>query len=212
MPRSADMADKIDFVKVYKEAYSRKKTPQIFHMPALHYLAIEGKSAPESEAFQQGVAALYGTAYPVKMTWIKQGGRDYKIAPMEAQWWTEDSSVTWEFAELPREKWCWRILIPLPDFVSEEFITGVVEEKRRKGTDAPIKQVRHIRQDEGMVVQCLHLGPYSEETTTIRLMWEYAKENGFEFTGRHREIYLSDPRRTAPENLKTILRHPVTRG
>jgi hypothetical protein len=203
------MADKLDLVKQHKEAYSRKKTPHIFEMPSMRYLAIEGKGAPEGQGFMDGIGAIYSTAYPLKFTWIKEGGQDYKIAPMEAQWWLEDPTVTWEFAQQDRESWCWRVMIALPEFVTEDAVDRVKATQAQKKPELPVADVGVVTMEEGTVVQCLHLGPYSGETETIRKMHDHAQTQGYEFTGRHREIYLNDPNRTRPENLKTILRHPV---
>ncbi len=137
----------------------------------------------------------------------KFAGRDYKVCGLEGLWWVSSAQ---KFLDARRESWQWKMMIRTPDFITAEDLKETIEKLRQKGKPAEVSQVKLERLDEGRSIQVLHVGPYSEEPTTIAAMEEFATEHGLIRNGRHHEIYLSDPRRVKPEKLQTILRQPVT--
>jgi hypothetical protein len=163
------------------------------------YLTIDGVGEPGSVVFQGAIGALYAAAFTMKMA-NKFAGRDYKVCGLEGLWWGLDA---------PRESWQWKLLIRTPDFITREELAQTIEKLLQKGKPAEVSQVKLETIDEGRCVQVLHLGPYSEEPKTIAAMEEFAAAHGLHNEGHHHEIYLSDPRRSKPEKLRTILRQPV---
>ena len=141
----------------------------------------------------------------------KFGGRqDYTVCKLEGQWWSSDGQQ--DFSRIPKDQWCWKLLIRTPDFVTQNELAKAVETLLKRGKTQPVQEVKLESFTEGHCVQMLHVGPYEREHETIALMKAHAEKSGLQFHGRHHEIYLSDPRRVPPERLKTILRHPVRKG
>lgn len=204
-----------DYKKEYKEFYLPKNTPSLITIPPMNFIAVRGKGDPNEEggAYKQSINLLYGIAYTIKMSKMGdhriEGYFDYVVPPLEGLWWQEgmigiDYSKKAEFA--------WISMIRLPDFVTKaDFEWAVAEASEKKKTD--FSQVEFLPYEEGLCVQCMHIGPYDDEPATIEAMEQYAKEQGFlpdmDGTRRHHEIYLSDVRKCKPENLKTVIRHPV---
>ncbi len=197
--------EKIDLFKLHKQEYAAKKKPGLVTVEPARYLAIEGRGEPGGEAFQARVGALYAAAFTLKFT-SKSAGRDYAVCKLEAIWWSEAGD---DFSQVPREEWLWKLLIRTPDFIGEDELASAVEKIRAKGKTPEIVDVRLEELGEGRCVQMLHVGPYEEAPKTVAQMREHALEQGFVFSGRHHEIYLSDPRRVEPARLKTILRMPI---
>ena len=201
--------DKLDLFKEHKADYAAsKKTAAIVEPSVGTYLASEGRGAPEDDEFQTRIGAMYAMAYTVKMT-SKFAGRDYKVAPLEAIWWHEGNEL--DFSKVPRGRWRWKLLIRTPEFITEGKLQAARQALDAKGKGLFVDQVALESLDEGPCVQMLHVGPYDQEAVTIEAMAAFAEGEGLALHGRHHEIYLSDPRRTAPQRLKTILRHPVRR-
>ncbi|MGI5875150.1 MAG: GyrI-like domain-containing protein [Bacillota bacterium] len=204
-----------DYKKEYKEFYLPPKKPGIVTVPPLNYIAVRGEGDPNAEdgAYQRAISMLYTVAYSVKMS--KKGGPeiegyfDFVVPPLEGFWWQEGT----DSADLGRkEDFRWISLIRLPDFVGEEdFKTVVAAAERKKKMD--LSEVEFLRFDEGLCVQCMHLGAYDDEPATIEAMRRFAEDAGFVFdlgAGRfHHEIYLSDARRVPPEKRKTVIRYPI---
>ena len=198
-----------DFKKEYKEFYLPKTKPALITVPPMNYLAVRGKGDPNEEngAYQQAIGLLYGVAYTIKMSkkgsYRMEGYFDFVVPPLEG---------LWEQTGTGKESFHWTSMLYLPEFVTrEEFDWAVQEATAKKKRDFSTAEFRTC--DEGLCVQCMHIGPYDTEPETLRQMDAFAAEQGYvpDFTaGRlHHEIYLGDPRRTAPEKLKTVLRHPV---
>jgi len=201
--------DKLDLFREHKADYAAsRKAPAIVEPAAGTYLAINGAGAPDGDEFQTRIGAMYAMAYTIKMT-SKFAGRDYKVAPLEALWWHEGSEP--DFSKVPRDQWRWKMLIRTPQFITEENTQAAREALEAKGKGPLTNEVALEGLDEGPCVQMLHVGPYNREAVTIEAMATLAANEGLSFHGRHHEVYISDPRRTAPERLKTILRHPVRR-
>lgn len=198
--------DKLDLHRQHKEEYVAPKSPVVVDVGEARYLTIAGQGEPGGQAFVSKVGALYGVAFSVKMK-SKAAGRDYAVAKLEGLWWGAKSKH--DFFGEPRETWNWKLLIRTPVFITEEEVQAAVNALADNGRGAVTRDVRLETIGEGRCVQMLHVGPYSTETQTLIQMMEFMKENGLTRNGLHHEIYLSDPKRTAPEKLRTILRVPV---
>ena len=220
-----------DYKKEYKEFYMPGKKPQIVDVPAMNYIAVRGKGDPNVEggAYKTAIGLLYAVAYTIKMS--KKGDHkidgyfDFVVPPLEGFWW-QDGVEGVDYAH--KEEFNWISVIRLPDFVTEEEFRWAVEEAaRKKGSGADgdgggsgdaagmpgFSDVEFFSYDEGLCVQCMHIGPYDDEPETVEQMHRFMEEQGYvvDITeGRmHHEIYLSDARRVAPEKLKTVVRHPI---
>lgn len=176
-------------------------------VPPLHYLAIDGRGDPNSSpGYAAAVQALYSVSYTLKFAG-KRAGRDWVVAPLEGLWRADDPSA---FTARRKAEWAWTMLVNQPDWVTGDDVRAAVDEViRTKGVEAAERlELRTIV--EGPSVQILHVGSYDDEAPTLRrLHREWMPAHGFTWNGDHHEIYLSDPRRTAPERLKTVLRQPV---
>ncbi len=199
--------DKIDLYKQHKDQYATPKKPVLVTIDEGTYLTVSGRGAPGGPEFTERIGALYGAAFTIKMTRKFAGLQDYVIGKLEAQWWLDGESC--DFANAPKEKWNWRLMIRTPSFVKQKDLADAVRKLIEKGKAPGADQVKLESSAEGLCVQMLHIGPYAEEHRSIGVMSAFAEQQGLAFHGRHHEIYLSDPRRIPPEKLKTILRLPV---
>lgn len=204
-----------DFKKEYREFYLPKSKPQIVSVPPANYIAVRGKGDPNEEggAYKAAISVLYSVAYTIKMSKMGDhrmaGYYDFVVPPLEGFWWQAETDGI-DYAR--KADFCWISVIRLPDFVTrEEFQWAVAEATRKKKLDCSGAEFLTI--EEGQCVQIMHLGPYDDEPASVALMDAYLAENGYEndFTPQrlHHEIYLSDVRKTAPERLKTVIRHPI---
>ncbi len=201
------MLQKLNLVSAHKAEYAQPKAPALLHIGPGQYLAVDGEGDPNGPAFQDAVGALYSVAYTIKMR-KKRDGTDYAVAPLEGLW-PASAGLAPELAQ-PKAGWRWTALIRTPDFIEAEDLERAVAELERKKKGGPaLGRVRLERLEEGDCVQMLHVGPYAAEAATVAAMHAFAAAHGRTLRGRHHEIYLSDPRRTAPERMKTILRQPV---
>jgi len=199
--------DKIDLFKEYKAEYKATSKPAIVETTKAQYLMIDGKGAPSGMIFEERIQALYSMAFTIKMTRKFAGQGDYAVCKLEGLWYTEDGSDS--FATIPQDKWLWTLMIRTPECVKQADLKKAVEALLKKGKAEKVKDVRLEKLNEGKCAQILHVGPYDKVTESIQKMRDFAKENNLSFTGRHHEIYLSDPHRVTPEKLKTIIRRPV---
>ncbi|MEM7305402.1 MAG: GyrI-like domain-containing protein [Planctomycetota bacterium] len=198
------MTTKLNLEREHQDLYRARQQPALVDVGPALFLTARGKGDPAGEEFNERVAALYSAAYTVRAA-RKAVGDDYRICRLEGLWWLEGNDGS--FDEAPREQWCWQLLIRAPDFVSDGDLRAALEELERRGKTAD--GVSLERFDEGRCAQALHRGSYDEEAPTIERIHAFVADQGLEVNGRHHEIYLSDPRRTAEERLKTILRYPV---
>jgi hypothetical protein len=201
--------EKLDLKKKWKHLYqpsAREFT--IVEVPSLTYLMVDGEGDPNnSQAFEQAVEALYSLSYTLKFSLKKnQQTPDYGVMPLEGLWWASDPHV---FHQLDKSEWQWTAMILQPDFVNRAQVDAAFAEVRKKKNPAALDRVRFETLDEGSAAQILYVGPFSEEAPVIARMHEFIHAAGKELRGKHHEIYLSEPRRTAPEKLKTILRQPM---
>ncbi len=204
-----------DFKKEYKEFFMPAARPSIVTVPPMNYIAVRGEGDPNAEdgAYKQAIGLLYGIAFTIKMS--KKGDHriegffDYVVPPLEGFWWQD--GVKWiDYAR--KDRFQWISVIRLPDFVTKkDFDWAVAEATRKKKTD--FSRAEFLTCDEGLCVQCLHIGSYDDEPATVEQMHRYMEELGYalDITEQrlHHEIYLSDVRKVAPEKLKTVIRHPI---
>jgi hypothetical protein len=196
---------KLDLHKKYQSEYVMPKQPVFVVVGPAKYLAIEGRGAPGGTHFKEHVAALYAVAYTLKMA-EKMAGQDYKVCHLEGQWWAADGA---DFRTHRPEDWAWKLLIRIPEFVTEQELHNAITAVLAKGKSPLAGQVKLEVLAEGRCVQMLHIGPYAQEKTTVEMMHHMAEDNGLHLRGPHHEIYLSDPNRVPPERLRTIVRYPV---
>lgn len=204
-----------DFKKEYKELYMPKNKPAIVDVPAANYIAVRGKGDPNEEdgAYQQAISVLYSVAYTLKMSYKTdykiEGFFEYVVPPLEGFWWQE-GILGVDYSD--KAGFNWISVIRVPDFVTRaDFDWAVETATKKKKIDCSGAEL--ITVEEGLCVQILHTGAYDDEPATVALMDEYLRQNGyandFSDTRLHHEIYLSDPRKTAPEKRKTVIRHPI---
>jgi hypothetical protein len=197
--------DKLDLKKEDKAYYSAKAIPSMHDFDKADYITISGVSAPDAPLFLNSIAAIYPVAYTIKR-FCREEGRDFVVPKMEAFWWVESALP---FDEVPRAEWYWQVLIRMPEYVTtahvEEAIQHIIETK-----DTPlVNEVNHQQMNAGKFAQILHVGSYDEEKASLDKLYQFIEDQQSEIIGYHKEIYLSDPRKTAPEKLRTILRYEV---
>lgn len=204
-----------DYKKEYKEFYLPGKKTQIVEIPKMNFIAVRGKGDPNEEggAYKASIGLLYGIAFTIKMS--KKGSReirgyfDYVVPPLEGFWWQEGiKGVDYQ----RKDKLQWISVIRLPDFVQKaDFEWAVGEAERKKKQD--FSKAEFLTMEEGLCVQCMHIGAFDDEPQTVALMDSFVRENGYvnDFSGdrMHHEIYLSDARRVPMEKWRTVIRHPV---
>ena len=202
----------IDLVKELRPLYSPSaKHPSIVEVPELAFLMIDGRGDPaSSERYQEALQALYGIAYTLKFTLKKaEPERDFKVAPLEGLWWADAEQPKLDELQADRDAWNWTMMIAVPDAVTAAETAAAADAAARRRPLSAAGLIRLERLKEGLAAQIMHVGPYADEAPTIERLHAFVAEEGYELWGRHHEIYLGDPRRTAPERLKTVLRHPI---
>ena len=201
-----------DLVTEHKPLYAPpSQTPVIVEVPELAFLMLDGRGDPNSaEEYQAALQALYGVAYTLKFTLKKTDPeRDFKVAPLEGLWWADGEPPSLDALQTDRDGWNWTMMIAVPDAVTAAEVAAAVGAAVRRRPLPAAGLMRLERFAEGQAAQVMHIGPYADEAQTIARLHEFVAEQGYGLRGRHHEIYLGDPRRTAPERLKTVLRHPV---
>lgn len=201
-----------DFKREFKDLYQPKTTPSIIDVPMMRFIAIDGKGDPNtSTEYAEAVEALYGLSYTIKM-----GNKDvleYVVPPLEGFWRVDDNFRGSGAAIADKSRFCWTMLIRQPDFVSDEVFEAAKMKLTKKKPGIDTSKVKLISLTEGLCAQVLHIGSYDDEPATVLSLDTFAIDNGYmidiDDTRLHHEIYLSDPRKIAPDKLKTILRHPI---
>lgn len=204
-----------DYKKEYKEFYMPKKKPGIVEIPKMNYIAVRGKGNPndENSEYKNSIGLLYAIAFTIKMsykgTYKIDGYFEYVVPPLEGFWWQENTDGI-DYNR--KEDMNFISVIRLPDFVTEDDFKWAVDEATQKKKQ-DFSKVEFFTYDEGICVQCMHIGSYDNEPETVDLMHKYMKENGYELditdSRLHHEIYLSNPRRCDESKLKTVIRHPI---
>lgn len=207
-----------DYKKEYKEFYMPKNMPSIVTVPKINYIAVRGKGNPNDEngEYKNSIGLLYAIAFTIKMSYKGShkidGYFEYVVPPLEGFWW-QDGGGAIDYAH--KEGFNFISLIRLPDFVTKaDFDWAIGEATKKKKAD--FSKVEFLTYDEGVCVQCMHIGSYDDESKTVALMHEYMQTNGYNLDINerryHHEIYLSDPRKCAVDKLKTVVRHPIKRS
>ena len=204
-----------DFKKEYKELYKPKDKPSIINVEKANFIAVRGVGDPNAEnsEYKQSISLLYPIAYAIKMSkkgdYKIDGYFDFVVPPLEGFWWQEGIKGV-DYAN--KDSFNFISLIRMPDFVTKEVFEWAIEETTRKKKE-DFSKVEFFTYDEGLCVQCMHIGPYNDELITVEAMHEYMIEQGYELDITderfHHEVYISDVRKTSPEKLKTVLRHPI---
>ncbi len=203
--------EKVDYKKELKHLYKPSgKNFSLVEVPVLQYLMIDGHGDPNtSKLYQESIEALYGMAYTVKFANKNiENTPDYTVMPLEGLWYMENME---EFSSSNKNDWLWTAMIMMPDFITSELFEQSRDVLKKKKNPARLNDLRLEKYEEGISVQILYTGSYSDEGPTIDAMHKFAFENGYKLKGKHHEIYLGDPRKTAPEKLKTVIRQPVTK-
>lgn len=214
------MASAFDYKKEYKDLYMPKAKPGLIDVPEMLFLMVDGKGDPNTApAYQEALELLYGLSYGIKMSKMSgtqpEGYFDYVMPPLEGLWWTAEGGYD---GSKPGEKdrFLWTSMIRQPEFVTPDALEAAKAALLKKRPGLPVDKARLQRWTEGLSVQILHVGPYDDEPASIALMDAFLAENGyrcdFSEERKHHEIYLGDPRKTAPEKRKTVIRHPAAKA
>lgn len=208
---------KLDYKKEYKELYMPTGKPTFIDVPSIAYVMVEGKGNPNtSEEYKTAIEILYAISYTIKMSKMRayqpKGYFDYVVPPLEGLWWGEGEYFDGTRI-IDKNKFCWKSIIRLPEFVTPDYFEQVKKEVAIKKPHIDVGLAQFFVYDEGQCVQIMHKGPYDDEPESIAKMNQYMKDHNLvcdiNDCRYHHEIYLSDPRRTKPENLKVVIRHPV---
>lgn len=202
--------DKLDYKKEYKELYLPKRKPMIVTVPPMNFVMISGKGDPNEENFGLETAALYSFSYAVKMSYksrdIPEGFYQYTVFPLEGVWDLVDKSLSSEI----KSNYKYTIMIRQPDFLTSELFERFLNEIKKKKNNPYLDKIKFGTISEGLCCQMLHIGSYDDEIFSFEMMDQFCKENGYRRISKlHREIYLSDPRKTEPNKLKTVLRYQI---
>ena len=200
--------NKTDFKKTLKLLYNPPRRFVTVDVPEMQFVMVDGHGDPNTtQDYKDAVEALYAVAYKIKFMSKKGLEKDYTVPPLEGLWWAEDMET---FITRDKSQWDWTMMIMTPDWISAEFFVDAVEQVRKAKDPAAINKVQLERYNEGLSVQIMHIGSYNDEGPVLSQMHsDFIPDNGFVENGKHHEIYLSDPRRVAPEKLKTVLRQPI---
>ncbi len=196
---------KLDLYAKHRNEYLASQMPSFVRVGPATYFAFAGRGKPGAPDFATGIGAINNVAFTVKMA-HKSGGKDYAVTKLEALWWRDDDA-----SEPSKDTtWNWQLLLRVPPFVTDKDLAKAVDGLIAKGKPDAVRRVQFIELREDTCVQILHVGAYTEEKESIAKMRAFAERAGRAFSGKHHEIYLSDPRKVNPDKLRTILRQPVS--
>jgi hypothetical protein len=203
--------EKIDYKKVLKDLYMPPaKEITVVDVPEMNFLMIDGKGDPNiSQEYKEAIEALYALSYTLKFM-CKKGKKqiDYGVLPLEGLWWVPNMK---DFSVECKNEWLWTAMIMQPDIIDQSFVDEAWEVVQKKKNPVAMEKVRFNLFNEGKCAQILYRGPYKDEGPTIAQIHEFIKQSGCRLGGKHHEIYLSDPRKTAPAKLKTVIRQPMVK-
>lgn len=208
--------EKLDLKKTFKNLYAPSpKSVELVEVPEFNFVMIDGRvaageSPQASTEFQEAMQALYGAAYTLKFMskLSKVDPIDYAVMALEGLWWVPSG----QFDFLKKEDWLFTLMIMHPDHITAEMFQQALQQLRKKKPGPALDKLRFERFSEGLCIQVMHLGPYSQEPATLERMDAFARENNLRYRGKHHEIYLGDPRKADPATLKTVLRHPIQKA
>lgn len=197
-----------DLRRVHPDLWRAPDTPARLTVPPVQYLMVDGAGDPRTApAYTDAVGTLYAVSYALRFAVKAAGGAPWTVLPLEGLWWAPDMA---EFSMDRREDWLWTMLIAQPAIVTQALVADAVATAARTGKAPSASGIRLETLDEGDAVQVMHHGPYADEAPTIAALHAWIADAGLALTGKHHEVYLSDPRKVAPERMRTILRQPVT--
>jgi hypothetical protein len=202
---------KIDFKRELRELYAPGRKPVLVDVPGMAFVMIDGHGDPNTaDSYRQAIEALYSVSYTVKFA-VKRGPAaiDFRVMPLEGLWWAEDPTV---FSTGDKSEWNWTAMIMQPEPVTAELVAEARHQAAAKKSLPALDLMRYERFAEGTAAQVMYVGPYKDEGPTIAALHAFIAEQGGTLTGKHHEIYLGDPRRSAPEKLKTVIRQPLARA
>jgi len=198
---------KIDFRRELRGLYASPRKPTAVEVPELAFLMVDGHGDPNTSAqYRDAVSALFSVSYAARFALKRAGVIDYGVMPLEGLWWVPDMAT---FSTEDKSEWDWTMMIMQPDEVTEAVLAEAKANAAAKRSLQALERLRLERFAEGLAAQVLHVGPYSAEGPTITALHEFISEQGRELAGKHHEIYLGDPARSAPDTLKTIIRQPM---
>lgn len=209
--------DKLDYKKEYKDLYQPKTKPSVIDVPEMIFIAVDGEGDPNTcGEYKTALEILYGLSFAIKMSKMNgtqpEGYFEYVVPPLEGLWYADGVNFN-GLNVTDKSKFKWVSMIRQPEFVTDEVFVAAKTSLQKKKPDLDLSKARLMKFKEDLCVQIMHKGAYDDEPSSIRLMQQFAKENGYaeDFSENrlHHEIYLSDPRRCAPEKLKTVIRHPI---
>ncbi len=198
---------KLDLKRAMRRLYFPPAQPVLVDVPEMQFLEIDGRGDPTtSPAYREGVEALFAVSYGLKFT-IKrvEPEDDYTVMPLETLWWTDEKTFTIE----DRSTWRWTAMITQPPVINEELVRAASHEAAGRQKLPALRRMRLVSFREGLAAQILHVGRYEDELPTIEKLHAFIAEHDYPVRGRHHEIYLSDPKRCAPERMRTVIRQPV---
>ncbi|HZS77834.1 MAG TPA: GyrI-like domain-containing protein [Ktedonobacteraceae bacterium] len=197
----------LDLKKDLKHLYNPStKGVVLVDVPEMQFLMIDGMGDPNTaQKYSDAVSALYSMAYTLKFLIRKELGIDYPVMPLEGLWWVEDMRA---FSVDKKNDWLWTMMIMQPDIVTLEHFQEALKQVEQKKPSPALSKIRLERFSEGLAAQIMHIGLYAAEKPTIEKVHSFIKEQGYNLSGKHHEIYLGDPRKSAPEKLKTVIRQP----
>jgi hypothetical protein len=200
--------EKIDYRIIYKHLYQPKPGKvEFLTIPPMKFLMIDGEGNPNTSTdYADVISALYTIAYTLKFKIKKTKSIDYNLLASEGLWWMDDMDL---FSAEVKDQWKWTMMISQPDFISDADVSEAKVEAARKKQNPALARMRFEIFEEGFSAQIMHIGPYSAEKPTVDLLHQAIAANGYKRRGMHHEIYLGDPRKSAPEKLRTIIRQPV---
>jgi hypothetical protein len=201
---------KYDYKKELKHLYLPAKGKfALVDVPPMNFLMVDGEGNPNnSQLFQEACEALYGMAYTIKFA-LKPQGIEFTVPPLEGLWWAKNMDA---FSLALKDEWLWTVMIMQPEWVTPEIVEKARAELARKKNPVALPRLRFESLNEGLSVQIMYFGAYADEGPTIAAMHQFAEGQGYTLRGKHHEIYLGNPNRTAPEKLKTVIRQPVERA
>ena len=196
---------KQDFKKDLKHLYNPSaREVVVVEVPKMTFLMLDGMGDPNTaQEYKDAVEALYSVAYTIKFLLKKEAAFDYAVMPLEGLWWAEGGR------NASRENWYWTMMIMQPSIVTNEWFINALEQARRKKSLRALDKVRLDSLHEGTAIQIMHIGPFATEEQTLEKIERFCEEHNYTLQGKHHEIYLNDPRKTAPEKMRTVLRQPV---
>lgn len=195
----------IDLMKEHPHLYDSPSEPTFVEVPSMRFLMLDGVGAPDGAEYQQAVQAIYPMAYGLKFC-LRDKDLDFEIMPLETQWWTDDEDA---FRSMDLTRWRWTMMMRIPEAVCDDCYQNCWEKAASRSDSPSFGNMRMQEWEEGRAVQVMHTGPWSEEQSTVEKLHAFIAEFGASPRDRHHEIYLSDPRRTKPAHMRTILRQPV---